>query len=123
MSDEIQGSSDSPGVDYHVVIVPDAGTVTGESFPSTTELLARLTGLSSEPVTVSIFEGRRLMMTKGPQRYLQIDDEYHPLFDEADPNELELDEDGYMGETLPPMIGTGYTSNEEIEEIEPLDEG
>ena len=107
MSDEIQGSSDSPGVDYHVVIVPDA----------------RLTGLSSEPVTVSIFEGRRLMMTKGPQRYLQIDDEYHPLFDEADPNALELDEDGYMGETLPPMIGTGYTSNEEIDEIDPLDEG
>jgi hypothetical protein len=62
-------------------------------------------------------------MTKGPQRYLQIDDEYLPLFDEADPNELELDEGGYMGEMVPPMIGTGYTSTEEIEEIEPPNEG
>jgi hypothetical protein len=122
MSDENQGDQ-SPELTYHVVVVPDVGDVVVESFAEVDQLTDRLTELSSESVTVSIFEGRRLLMTKGPQRYLQIDDEYLPLFDEADPNELELDEGGYMGELAPPMIGTGYTSTEEIEETEPPDEG
>ena len=122
MPDENQGDQ-SPALMYHVVVVPDVGDVVVESFAEVDQLTERLTELSSESVTVSIFEGRRLLMTKGPQRYLQIDDEYLPLFDEADPNELELDEGGYMGKMVPPMIGTGYTSTEEIEEIEPPDEG
>jgi hypothetical protein len=103
---------------YHVTVVPDTGEVVVETYDDVAELVSRLVALSHQSVTVSIFQGRRLFTTKGSQRYLKIDEKYHPLFEEVVPEALELDSEGYLGDARLPMIGVGYASTEKAAEEE-----
>jgi hypothetical protein len=103
---------------YHLTVVPDTGEVVVETYDDVEELVSRLIALSHQSVTISIFQGRRLFTTKGSQRYLKIDEEYHPLFEEVVPEALELDSEGYLGDARLPMIGVGYASTGEAAEEE-----
>jgi hypothetical protein len=91
MSEEVP----APAAEYYAVILQADGAFTTERFETIEGLTTRLKALIDKDVSVSCFQGKRLMISKPPLRYLLTPDGNVPLFD-ASPV-IEPDDTGYLG--------------------------
>jgi hypothetical protein len=98
--DEVQGGEQEakPEPQLYLVVAPSGGIACVEPMAALEDLQARLMALEGEDVQVFIFSGERYQVTKGPYRYLTSPSaDAIELFDLPKPEELEIDDEGYLG--------------------------
>ncbi len=82
---------------FHLVILPPDENMSVEHFTDVNELVIRIRGFIDTPTRVAAFLGSHLKVSKGPNRFLVTPYGPLPLFELPDQNNLELDDDGYLG--------------------------
>lgn len=92
---------------FYLVVLPEDGHPRLEQFTAVDPLLSRIQQLVAEAAEVSLFPfiGNFMPITKGPNRFLKTPYGPLPLFGIPDPEELEVEEHGYIGPVVPePLI-------------------
>lgn len=83
-------------ISFHAAVLTSDGAFSTESFETLDALVARITSLIDQDVSVFAYAGERLKISKPPHRHLLVPGAAPiPLF--TIPEELEEDDSGYLG--------------------------
>lgn len=89
-------AEESPKISFYAAVLLSDGTFVAEEYPTLDALVVRLKQLIDEDVSVFVFQGGRLPISKGPLRHLLVPGGAPiPLY--SVPEELEPDDTGYLG--------------------------
>lgn len=95
---------------FHLLILPDDGWPSIETFDDVNQLIERIKGLLGTPVCLCPFLGYKLSITEGPNRFLMTPMGSLRLFDIPDPEQIPATRYGWVGPSLdtpqPPMDDT-----------------
>jgi len=83
---------------FYLVVVPEDDKPQTEAYDAVELLMARINELLGTRVSIFAFMGFKMAISKGPNRYLKTPFGTLPLFSLPKADEMEYDDDGYVGE-------------------------
>lgn len=104
LTQQLLNSHATQGFTFYAVVLPEDGPPRVDQYDTIELLQAAITATIGTEVALFPFMGHRLKISKGQWRYLMTPFGNLPLFNVPAPNELEVDETGWVGKQSQELI-------------------